>query len=83
MFYTSTNLQGSQTIVKNVSDNLKFYTSTNLQGSQTALPNAGTNKLFYTSTNLQGSQTPYITQTLTDSFTPLQTYKVLKLLLRR
>ena len=34
--------------------------------------------LFYTITNLQGSQTLSWKQATSESFTPLQTYKVLK-----
>ena len=36
MFYTFTNLQGSQTYVMNVEAECAFYTFTNLQGSQTS-----------------------------------------------
>ena len=58
VFYTSTNLQGSQTVmVINLTYTLAFYTSTNLQGSQTDPENVSENVEFYTSTNLQGSQT--------------------------
>ena len=55
-----------------------FYTFTNLQGSQTfVLVNMNT-QWFYTFTNLQGSQTPIHQSMNVLSFTPLQTYKVLK-----
>ena len=35
MFYTITNLQGSQTLISATGRLLQFYTITNLQGSQT------------------------------------------------
>ena len=36
MFYTITNLQGSQTSIQHLQDCFLFYTITNLQGSQTS-----------------------------------------------
>ena len=56
-FYTITNLQGSQTVIKHPWKNLRFYTITNLQGSQTLMQMDEHKKVFYTITNLQGSQT--------------------------
>ena len=58
--------------------NMPFYTITNLQGSQTFLSAEIICSLFYTITNLQGSQTVSSYMTAYYSFTPLQTYKVLK-----
>ena len=55
-----------------------FYTITNLQGSQTGLLIKIKLTVFYTITNLQGSQTDADCDRLARSFTPLQTYKVLK-----
>ena len=62
--------------------NMPFYTITNLHGSQTFLSAEIICSLFYTITNLQGSQTVSSYMTAYYSFTPLQTYKVLKLELR-
>ena len=59
----------------------KFYTITNLQGSQTSFKLCHSPGLFYTITNLQGSQTASLLFSLPVSFTPLQTYKVLKRIL--
>ena len=36
LFYTITNLQGSQTVDTEIGEVKKFYTITNLQGSQTS-----------------------------------------------
>ena len=58
---------------------LWFYTITNLQGSQTSIQEVLNMAKFYTITNLQGSQTQTLEKDLFSSFTPLQTYKVLKL----
>ena len=55
-----------------------FYTITNLQGSQTNHGSNSGRKTFYTITNLQGSQTLRTHSMVKISFTPLQTYKVLK-----
>ena len=57
MFYTLTNLQGSQTVCTDTIALCKFYTLTNLQGSQTPEYFWITENKFYTLTNLQGSQT--------------------------
>ena len=57
MFYTITNLQGSQTLFSVGSNTAWFYTITNLQGSQTYVLQTNACKQFYTITNLQGSQT--------------------------
>ena len=57
MFYTFTNLQGSQTYLQTRSHPHAFYTFTNLQGSQTEVIARLQISVFYTFTNLQGSQT--------------------------
>ena len=57
MFYTITNLQGSQTTSSFAVMFTPFYTITNLQGSQTWQKQNLLILLFYTITNLQGSQT--------------------------
>ena len=57
MFYTITNLQGSQTTLLSNVFCLLFYTITNLQGSQTQQYMQQPMQMFYTITNLQGSQT--------------------------
>ena len=57
MFYTITNLQGSQTASKVHIPFGWFYTITNLQGSQTQNGFTDRTTQFYTITNLQGSQT--------------------------
>ena len=77
-FYTITNLQGSQTFLSAEIICSLFYTITNLQGSQTSAYRAQEICLFYTITNLQGSQTRFYWLYVRGSFTPLQTYKVLK-----
>ena len=41
MFYTITNLQGSQTASFWINSETQFYTITNLQGSQTRITIAG------------------------------------------
>ena len=79
LFYTLTNLQGSQTHWRHTCVFLPFYTLTNLPGSQTSIALLNTNGMFYTLTNLQGSQTARKVQKRKYSFTLLQTYKVLKL----
>ena len=81
-FYTITNLQGSQTFLSAEIICSLFYTITNLQGSQTTEWTQKGRLLFYTITNLQGSQTLTEMKFTVISFTPLQTYKVLKLELR-
>ena len=58
----------------------QFYTITNLQGSQTEVKPFVLRQWFYTITNLQGSQTWWLASNSNTRFTPLQTYKVLKLL---
>ena len=58
---------------------VEFYTITNLQGSQTMYKAKENFIKFYTITNLQGSQTSIRWQRNHNCFTPLQTYKVLKL----
>ena len=78
-FYTITNLQGSQTLSASSSETLLFYTITNLQGSQTKKWLTCLRFMFYTITNLQGSQTHSVLHIWWLRFTPLQTYKVLKL----
>ena len=78
LFYTITNLQGSQTSCRLQQRPFWFYTITNLQGSQTHWTFCTGFALFYTITNLQGSQTPVSIGYCAISFTPLQTYKVLK-----
>ena len=57
MFYTITNLQGSQTLSGDIPVLCEFYTITNLQGSQTHTQRHNQCFWFYTITNLQGSQT--------------------------
>ena len=57
MFYTITNLQGSQTLSILAVPQFGFYTITNLQGSQTVVHVEAWFFQFYTITNLQGSQT--------------------------
>ena len=57
VFYTFTNLQGSQTDTYSFYVKKTFYTFTNLQGSQTNVLLDNSNERFYTFTNLQGSQT--------------------------
>ena len=57
LFYTITNLQGSQTDWSAATNHCSFYTITNLQGSQTQKFFALEKIVFYTITNLQGSQT--------------------------
>ena len=78
MFYTITNLQGSQTVYLIFVYFDLFYTITNLQGSQTIISGCIPQLLFYTITNLQGSQTSISNGNGNPGFTPLQTYKVLK-----
>ena len=78
MFHTFTNLQGSQTKEITVDETGKFHTFTNLQGSQTNARRHIRAGKFHTFTNLQGSQTLNVALNGTISFTPLQTYKVLK-----
>ena len=78
MFYTITNLQGSQTQMILTCFILLFYTITNLQGSQTEENTNWSVIKFYTITNLQGSQTHGRYLHIKHGFTPLQTYKVLK-----
>ena len=60
MFYTITNLQGSQTSAYRAQEICLFYTITNLQGSQTMYKAKENFIKFYTITNLQGSQTGVI-----------------------
>ena len=57
LFYTLTNLQGSQTLTISNNQVNMFYTLTNLQGSQTKGNTYCSFAGFYTLTNLQGSQT--------------------------
>ena len=57
VFYTLTNLQGSQTKHPTNLHFDMFYTLTNLQGSQTIASPQLPSDQFYTLTNLQGSQT--------------------------
>ena len=62
---------------------IQFYTITNLQGSQTPKRYSVPSHVFYTITNLQGSQTRPRKLSCAGSFTPLQTYKVLKPYIQR
>ena len=78
MFYTLTNLQGSQTCCPHITGGQTFYTLTNLQGSQTQRHITRFRDQFYTLTNLQGSQTELLEELSYNRFTLLQTYKVLK-----
>ena len=78
LFYTITNLQGSQTLNWKQATSEMFYTITNLQGSQTPFAVIAQIQPFYTITNLQGSQTASSNLPVNSCFTPLQTYKVLK-----
>ena len=72
MFYTLTNLQGSQTYMTIPLLNQKFYTLTNLQGSQTRCMR-GWNLFSFTLLQTTLSINPNDM-----CFTLLQTYKVLK-----
>ncbi len=77
--YTFIYLQGSQTqsIIRGGDDLL--YTFIYLQGSQTIHSHVRSTWKLYTFIYLQGSQTLTLRRTCHLSFTPLFTYKVLKL----
>ena len=78
LFYTITNLQGSQTRFVTFDEAIEFYTITNLQGSQTGLPAPRRAPCF---TPLQTYKVLKLCRCFSGrfgGFTPLQTYKVLK-----
>ena len=78
MFHTFIYLQGSQTGAVILRRIVKFHTFIYLQGSQTHLYPIQGPSLFHTFIYLQGSQTYNSPTSITLSFTPLFTYKVLK-----
>ena len=81
-FYTSTNLQGSQTESSCGALADGFYTSTNLQGSQTYRKKVWSMIGFTLLQIYKVLKPPNVAKLLSPSFTLLQIYKVLKLLLR-
>ena len=79
LFYTITNLQGSQTNHGSNSGRKTFYTITNLQGSQTLRTHSMV-KISFTPLQTYKVLKPHANRYYVNQrFTPLQTYKVLKL----